>query len=105
MKQFVKTSLLFIFFCLISCEWPGEYRDIEISIENVDHATTYIYSLPDSIQLHREAFDREYQQTIHISGIPDGHILIKVSTDNQNKLVSIDTTIWYKGRFKYYAVL
>ncbi|WP_149241490.1 hypothetical protein [Dyadobacter sp. 32] len=99
MKQFSKTPLLFIFFCLTSCEWPGEYRDIEISIEGVDYAMVYIFSLPDSNQTITKPFDRRHAERVHLSHIPDGHIMLRVSADKNRQMVNVDTAITYTGRF------
>ena len=102
MKTFNKV-LLFIFFCLLSCELPGPYRDIEISILNVDCAMINIYSFPDSNLLVTQPFNREYEKEIHISSVLNGQIIIKILSKEYNNIQALDTTIRYSGRFSWAA--
>ncbi len=85
MKKLAINLSLFIFFCLISCKMPGEYRDIEISILNAQQGTVYIIRLPDEKQIHSEYFDMEYvpEGIVHISGIPDGKYKLQVIADEE----------------------
>ena len=102
MSRLIKTLPLFIFFCLISCDQIGPYRDIEISIDGTDYAMIYIYRMPDTTHyIYATPFDREYEAVKHISHIPDGHYLIRISVEKNKKLVSVDTTVNYTGRFAF----
>lgn len=75
-------TAFFCFFCLISCKEVGPYRDLEISIYNVDHGQIRIYQLPDSILIYETYFEILKDNIIHISNIPDGEYLLVITCDS-----------------------
>lgn len=89
------TFPLFVFLCLISCQNIGPYRDIEISILNADYATISLYNLPDSTIMYKSDWERQYEPSIHISGIENGLYWLHIETDN----MLFDTNLVYTGRF------
>ena len=99
-----KALPLFIFFCLVGCEMPGPYRDIEISIAGTDYAKISLYSLPTYNLVTHQAWDYNYEQNVHISNIPDGEYYLKVDGGSrfQSAIEIKDTTFVYKGRFNLY---
>ena len=62
MKKLLIALPLFIFFCLISCKMPGDFRDIELSILNARQGTVDIICLPDEKQIYSEYFDMDYMK-------------------------------------------
>ena len=86
---------LFCFFCLLSCQEVGPYRDLEISIYNVNHGEISIYQLPDSILAYSTYFEILKDNTIHISNMPDGRYLLVVTSD----------TLTHQQKFEYDGVI
>lgn len=90
----MKTPLiiaLFCFFCLISCQEVGPYRDLEITIINADHAVIKLYQLPSNQLIRQTDFDREYQETVYLNNVPDGEYKLEVAANE----FKIDTVFQY----------
>jgi len=100
MNRSLKNLLLFIFFCLISCDAIGPYRDIEITVQNVDFATVRIYNLDNTIHLI-EYFDRNHSESLHFGYIKDGHLKIEVVAEMGKQIIKKDTLVNYQGKFKW----
>ena len=92
--------LLFIFFCLISCELPGPYRDIEIRFTNVDHATVRFFKADSTIPAI-EHFDRNYCDRLNIGYLDDGYLRIEVEAKAKQRRIIKDSLIHYKERFTW----
>jgi hypothetical protein len=80
MKKIILLFTIVFSTIIVSCEMPGDFRDIELSIINAEKAHVYLNEFPGYKQVYAEDFDSEYDRdkTIHISNIPDGKYFLQV---------------------------